>query len=159
VKCSGGSADDNALNDRADDDGDGIPNGTDPEPCTKTTLYTDGFGVFLSRDGIGKLKTSDNEPTVSASGVQVFYTPGLQFVPLSGVQISKIDGQSVTGLPAVGGGGSGNLGVWKFNRQAVVNALVPLGVNREHLLTLRGDATTPRQWSFEINIDVFLING
>ena len=153
------SADNNALNDRADDDGDGIPNGSDPQPCSKTTLYSNGFGVFLSRDGIGKLKTSDTEPTVSASGVQVFYVPGLQYVPLSGVQISQIDGHAVSGLQAVSGAGSGELGVWKFNRQAVLNALVPLGTNRPHLLTLRGEATSPRQWSFEINIDVFLING
>jgi len=91
--------------------------------------------------------------------VQVFYVPGLQYVPLSGVQISQIDGHAVSGLQAVSGAGSGELGVWKFNRQAVLNALVPLGTNRPHLLTLRGEATSPRQWSFEINIDVFLING
>ena len=160
VKCEGGStADDDPLSDRADYDGDGIPNGTDSQQCSKATLYDDGFGVFLSTDGIGKLKTSNGDPVVSASGVRVFYVPGLQFVPLSGVRISKIDGEPVSGLQAVKGGGSGEIGVWGFNRRALLDALVPLGVNRAHVLTLRGDTTTPRQWSFEINIDVFLSSG
>ena len=149
--CNGASGDQNPLDFRGDDDGDGKPNGQDEQRCVKATEY-EGFALFVP----SKFNPASPPSTLGFEGVYVPYR-ALKDVPTSGVRISKIDGAAVpasAGLQAVVWKPVGNVGAAQIDGQKLAAYLIAHGLrNRAVTFTLRGDAAT---WYFEATADAFV---
>jgi len=149
VKCppNVGSADNNPLNDRADDDGDGIPNGQDPAPCDPATTYN-AIATFQP----DPLDVTSSGNTVSML-VQVPYRDLKQVLSTS-VAITVTVNEFSTKLTnvswMVNSNGTGNA---QFNRQDLLRFLAINNIhNRRILITISGNtaaSVTPTPWSFQ----------
>lgn len=148
--CLGGG-DDDPLNADDDQDGDGIANANDPQPCVAATSYT----AIIEFN-------PDPFPTLSTGNVVTVYVrvPGRNVGQvLSGsVRITRIADKPVSNFPNIAWTVSGGVGTAKFDRQKLIQFLALNNIhNRFITVTVVGSSGAPA-WSFE-GSDTFFVQG
>jgi CSLREA domain-containing protein len=138
--CLGGS-DTNPLDAYDDKDGDGIPNGEDPDPCVaQTGAYN---AVMTFQPNPFPVPSSGNTVNVT---VQVPYR-NLTQVLSSSVAITKINNNPVN-FRNVSWKVTNNVGQALFDRQALVSYFISQNIhNRTVVFTIGGSSAAPT-WSF-----------
>jgi CSLREA domain-containing protein len=150
---AGGDSD--PLNAFGDADGDGIPNQSDPQPCTPATSYTANEDF-----------NPDPLPLTSTGSPVTVYirlpSRNLAQIRPSSVRITAIAGEDVSSdsrFANTAWSVSGGVGTAKFDRQKLFQYLTENGIhNRVISISVTGSSSTSPQWSFD-GFDTTFVQG
>ena len=141
--CLGTNAATDGSTPSGDADSDGIPNGSDPEPCVRAAVDVQATADFDPE--IFSIKSNGTWVTI------YIRTPGRdirQVVP-SSVRIVEIAGATVN-MANEGISYRGDEIVAKFRRSTLADYFTSRGIrNGNVLITVRGTSNTAPSWSFE----------
>jgi hypothetical protein len=138
--CMGADPDHNAKNAYADPDGDGIPSVDDPDPCVPRT--TPYNAIIDVNPATIPVPSKGNNITVS---IRIPYRNLAQVTP-SSVRMTHIAERDAT-ITAIGWSVSGGVATATFNRQQVITFLQANNVmNHSIWIVVEGNASTG--WSF-----------
>jgi hypothetical protein len=140
-----------------DNEGDGLPNASDPAPCVAETDF-EATAIMLP----ARLDVSSTSGTLTLSGI---YNPffNMNAVPKSNVKITKVAGMTVSGAVWNATGWlvtqqfNGSLAAATFNRASLVNFLNANSALIGHaiLVTVAG-TTTDGSKSFHADAQIFV---
>jgi hypothetical protein len=140
--CLGTGAATDGSTPSGDADADGIPNGSDPEPCVARSIFN--AVVNFDPDELN-LTSRGNTVTVAVR------VPGrdLKQVGRASVRIIAVGSQPIT-IGNVGWQVKNGVGTAKFSRQALVAFLGEHGIENSRVsITVAGTSATNPVWSFE----------
>jgi hypothetical protein len=140
--CFGTGAASDGSTPSGDADGDGIPNGSDVEPCVARSL----FNATMNFDPDQLNLTSGGNPVTATITV-----PGRDVSQIKGstVRIVAVGSQPIT-FNNIGWSVKKGVGTAKFSRSALIQFLVDHGVeNASVSITVAGSSSTNPAWSFE----------